>query len=341
MKDKKTATSLFDLPEDIFHYAMPASLNIDKKQLIIAPLAITNKRFYDFFASKLAELELSTLIEHVLKGNKKAVCEILNRKPALLFEKPNTPILDYSGRYIIETPYQAILGTGDTELLTASEKYIDTLPDGYKLAWDQYEKALPSSLPNTVSHYDFIPIITHLATNDAIAFNDSVNKLREHLKTRRIIESGEHCNFQDFFIALQTYEENYFNWTNEQRLTYYCQVIGYWQRYLPTNYVQLMCASFSPNLIRHLILQEGSAYFPLDSDKKNRLGYEYAIYVDSWCGALKIASRDQPYAPYPSNLAQFKKVYEAKQKDLEKHKVKIFANYQAALNHLNRIDSRP
>ncbi len=104
-----------------------------------------------------------------------------------------------------------------------------------------------------------------------------------------MITTGKHFNAQLLVEAFRLFDQNYGafgNFNSRQNNLFWCKVIGYIQRFLPACYAQAFAQGVyhivekGEELNRSFDFRFGrGSYFPLDSNSKFRLGYNYAIGV--------------------------------------------------------------
>src|SRR3990167_3967437 len=171
MSKSKKNISLLDLPNDLLlipkgkteSVSITSFFKENEITQVIGALSNTCTTLHKLFQPSLTELAdkaAAKLLEHVLKGEKQAVIDILNKHkhPALLFRKAKAK--DYSGRTIYASPYQAALGAEDTDMLQMMKTYFDQITDGRKEALKQYDEQFPNGAENARCDFNFRPLIT-------------------------------------------------------------------------------------------------------------------------------------------------------------------------------------
>ncbi|STX55730.1 Uncharacterised protein [Legionella beliardensis] len=77
----------------------------------LANLSLTSKTLNGVVSSELNQREAQKLLTHVVKGEQDKAKAMIEKKPELLLIRTQT--VDYSGRKIIGTAFQAAIGSGD------------------------------------------------------------------------------------------------------------------------------------------------------------------------------------------------------------------------------------
>ncbi|EKD70420.1 MAG: hypothetical protein ACD_46C00539G0008 [uncultured bacterium] len=291
--------------------------------------------------TELADKAAAKLLEHVLKGEKQAVIDILNKykHPALLFLFRKAIAKDYSGRTINASPYQAALGAEDTDMLVMMETYFDKITDGRKQALKQYKEQFPNGVKNARCDFNFRPLIT-VIKNDIFANHQPNETTKKELqkfqdyftpKATDVIKTGKHFNMNALIKAFEIYNQNYGSgswWSEDQSSLFWRQVIGYLQRLVPACYAQAFCQGLynvveeKKPLVRDFKLDNGAVYYPLDRDHTSLLGKDFGVYSFG-CGR-----RERECGQGGCSNA-LKKLCPAKAAELRKFKTRLILDHRS------------
>ncbi len=241
------------------------------------------------------------LCELVVLGKTTEAKEMLDVNPSLLFEKGTAK--DYCGRTIKGSPLQCALGAEDfyPDMLGMMQTHIDKIDPNKEKTKEQLCEQFPELLSEFfpekyLEHktqeykevqYDFQKLVQAISKEEfkdgknGEATNLVLEKFRKDFEVKNTLEKGKHFNIQLLIDARKVYEKNYDSWTPRQRKLFWCEVIGYLMRFLPTNYAQAYCKGLKRSVSdiseRSLVLVGGAIYYPLDSKKEDRLGFDHAI----------------------------------------------------------------
>jgi hypothetical protein len=201
-------------------------------------------------------------------------------------------------RKIIGSPFQAALGAGDKELYKYMAKYFDRVEDGVALAQNQIQERFPNGFDYPASDYDFSTIINAITNDQTLASDNNpsdatqktLKKLRKDFLPTDVTQ-GHHFNLNHLVKAFDTYNQQFNNWNWNQRSLFWCQVIGYLERFVPVVDAQAFCQGLYYLLeqkqlqARALSLynyQSSSdiTYYPVNSTPAG-LGFDFGIVVSS------------------------------------------------------------
>ncbi len=119
-------------------------------------------------------------------------------------------------------------------------------------------------------------------------FERAINTFIEHLRPKDVIKKGKHFNAQLLVDAFELYDQNFGKfgnqWDSPKNVFFWRKVVGHIQRYLPACYAQVFCQSLwdvveeRQKLNRSLKFKydRDVSFYPLDSDSRSRLGYDWA-----------------------------------------------------------------
>lgn len=256
-----------------------------------------------------------TLLKLVLQGNEADVLKIAQTNPQLFFAKTTTTdiAMDLEGnRRIIQdwSPYQAMFGTGDKDMLAAVKPFLDaylkTLPNGEKMASQQVLEKFPNGFDFRPCSDEFITLINELAvaiTYDQQLQKDSKNpnpatlkllmEVRKHYKPGNV-ETGHHFNMNDFIKTHEINKRFWNTWDRNQLDFFSVNVIGFQERLLTAPYLQAVCMGLDNLVNRHQPLKRSFevphhvtdkkiTVAPFKSEDTSRLGEAFS--VNSFFGA--------------------------------------------------------
>jgi len=266
--DNTLSLSAFaELPLEI-HLTILEKLPEEELNRITYQLSCTSIAMFSIFKLELKNQGAKKLLQIILRENKDQALKMFSKLWMFLFIKSS--FIDYAGREIQASPYQAIIGTTNIALYNEIEPYYTTqMNDGLKLAITQFHEQFSNKEEET---YNF-EILAKVIGKESFS-NKKINPItekalitfREELKSARI-HGGKHFDMNLLANALDIYDTYFSIWTTRQASLYWINVIGYLQRLVPT------C---------HFINMFGSKHIPL----KPGLGYEFALYGEK---ALQMA----------------------------------------------------
>jgi len=227
----------------------------------------------DMHAELASTLTQRKLVQHVVHGEQNEAEVMIKANPRLLLIQ--THAIDYSGRRIIGTPFQAALGAEDERMWAMMQPYFTQLEssiDGFS-AQEEMNKQFNEQFPGDIIDVPVLELqsfYNQLAT--AIVDNDdaALESLRNKITERKEVKSGKHFNSQYLIAAYQAYTDNFnllATWDNRDK--FWKKVIGYVQRQMSANYAQAYCSGIksviddSNQFKRTLDLSDGSKFFPL------------------------------------------------------------------------------
>lgn len=264
------------------------------------------------------------LVQHVVYGEEEEAEAMIKACPELLYYR--VEVVDYSGRTIIATAFQAALGAEDICMCTMILKYIDK-----EVAFEQFNEQFPNGLEvaydfNAETVYDFTPIINAMI-NNSDNLEELIAELRVSMTANNEIKSGLHFNMQHLIAAYNAYVENWdalknseTNYKNCEK--FWVEIIGFIQRQMPANYAQAYCSGLKSlednpkNFKRTLSLSNpsnyegGVSFFPLLD--ASGIGFDFAIYsyysLARWLAAVRHVAvvRASPPSPLSRKLCETK-----------------------------------
>lgn len=285
---------------------------------VMRRLSETGTTLHGFFRPELDQRDAKQLLIYVLQSNEARAAQVLKIakvNPRLFFIKATAEdyAMDLEGnRRTIKdwSPYQAMFGTGDKDMLAAVkpdlDKYLDTLKDGRGMAAVQEQEKFPNGIDYPPSTEEFNRLVNDLAvaiTNDAQLRTNWKNpnpatlsllvQLRNYLKPG-IVETGHHFNLNDFIKTHEIYDQNWDPWSGEQLAFFRVNVIGFQERLMTAPQLQAACMGLNNYLnkdqplkrsieVKNYVTDKKITVVPFSSeDPSCRLGEGFVI--DSYFG---------------------------------------------------------
>src|SRR3990167_7817389 len=268
-------------------------------------LACTNKSFFSIFNNEriAVNLAIKKFLDHVVRGEKIEVEEMLKKNPDLLLHKAK--VVDEAGRTIYGTAYQIALGAKDVspfpgkveEMAEMLEHYLLQLPNGEKEREKQYNEQFPEGFEKEEEarrmsdSLELNKVFTAIKNAKTIEVaEEAVKEFQAYLKnqTKGGITIGYHFNEALFEEALTLYNKHYDNFgeynSPKNRLAA-IKLVGFFESLFPTNLAQAACDGFGKVLEQRRPLSRGKL---LDDEKKTpffdvNLGVTHFVYSFSSC----------------------------------------------------------
>ncbi|EKD71398.1 MAG: hypothetical protein ACD_46C00194G0012 [uncultured bacterium] len=321
--------SLLDFPSDLLRIpegktegvSITSACSEEDATTVMRTLSETCTTFHAFFKP---ELEKRKLLNHVLKGtekDKEKVMAAAKTHPELFFIKTTTQDgamdLDGNRRTIKDwSPYQALFGTSDVDMLLAVKKdldaYLDKLKDGHQFAEDHVKEKFPNGFDFPESKYDFSGLKAAITNDQQLIQTGNPNQttlaaLEQFRKDFKpgTVTVGHHFNMKDLIKAHQVYDENWQPWEPKQLKFFSLGVIGFLERLMTRFYLMLTCQGIRNHTQPCKRMVEVDDYvhdnsvavdengrrkkltvLPLDGDPALRLGAGFVI--DSYCEAAGV-----------------------------------------------------
>ncbi|KTD14322.1 hypothetical protein [Legionella israelensis] len=284
---------LSDLPDEMLEYIGSFLSDESKSQW-----SLTSKSMYPFFKAERDNFQkiINRLLTHALQGEQNEIEEIIKANPwdsRWLFYRGTAT--DFSGRiYEKVTLFQTALLTHNVNLVKIIEPYFDKLPNEAEEKARQFNKAFPNGFPDQTS-YDFSTLIQVITTSsddnilDALEKKQNNTRICEALNIFRkeftdLSMKEKYFNPQHLIEAFNVYNQQFIPWSFNQLSLFWCQIIGYIQRYLPAYYAQVFCQRLDSlveekkSFTRSLTFENDSkVFYPLSSSSSG-LGFDYAIF---------------------------------------------------------------
>ncbi len=283
--------SLLDLmqQQDTLQQALPDSQSDSDAIRVMGQLSQTCHTLHSLFRKQLSA---KIFLQHVVRGEKKAVEASLLRNPHLLLEKMK--VTDEAGRQIVGTAYQLALGAKDVspfpnefeEMAEMLVRYFRKLPNSEEEMAKQYAQQFPKGfeVQEAARRKQDLEALTTVFTaiknaTTMAAANDAVKSFQLYLKQQieRVITTGYHFNDMLFAEALALYESHcdaYGGMNSKKNNLAAVKVLGGIQRYFTANLAQAVCGG-----LQAVVTQKQ----PLTRSTKFRDGYRYNFF-DSQLG---------------------------------------------------------
>jgi len=227
-------------------------------------------------------IAVQKLLTHVVRGEEEQALKMIKANPRLLLIPSEA--IDYSGRTIKGTAFQAALGAEDHIM---AQKILEGFgEEGKAIALEQLNAQYPEGIDAAVANnletaYDFTDLINVIISGDEDACNNALEQFRSDMTTPKEITTGMHFNMQHLINAYEAYTNNFDRLANwENRNLFWVKVIGFIQRQMTANYAQYYCTGLygvvEENMppMRDLKLYDGRPFYSA------LLGVDFAIYVE-------------------------------------------------------------
>ncbi len=233
---------------------------------------------------------LDNLLKFIVYGNQNAAKSIIEIDPNVLLKRGSA--MDYSGRTIEGTPYQMALGAQDYNMAEMISSYFSSIKklDAPVEIQKQYSEQFLENDEGLYLPYSYTALMNKIveSKNDEDC-EDELGVFRANFKSHNEIRTGLHFNVQlltDAFELYIKYYENFGGYNSRKNNLFWCQVVGYIQRFLPAHYAQAFCqglnhvAKKSDVLNRSLKFKDDSVYFPLELGNEG-LGFDFCAGYSS------------------------------------------------------------
>ena len=252
--------------------------------------ARTSKTLRDDFQARLNKEAAHKLGQYIVYGDEENAKTMLEANPRLLLQ--TVTVEDYSNRTITGKPFQLALGAVDKAMWQMMMPYLEGLKKGEALK--QFNSQFPEGIEDTSAGE-----LQHMydALAKAIIINDEEDGGTKEIEAFRVeitkndkITTGKHFNEQHLVAVLNSYINNFDaleTWDNRDK--FWCQVVGYVQRQMPTNTAQAHCSGLSRvNDNGGVLLSRGRDYqyggsFPSRGTSEG-LGFDFALDAVSCVG---------------------------------------------------------
>jgi hypothetical protein len=262
---------------------------------VMRRLSKTGTTLHGFFRPELDQRDAKQLLIYVLQSNEARAAEVLKiakANPRLFFIKATAQdyAMDLEGnqRTIKDwSPYQALFGTGDKDMLAAVkpdlDAYLDTLQDGRKMAAEQEREKFPKDIAYPSSTKEFNRLVNELAaaiTNDPQLRTNWKHpnpatfallvQLRQCLKPG-IVETGHHFNLNDFFITHCIAPQYWEQWNGHQFRFFAVNVIGFQERLMTAPQLQAVCMGINNYLNMNQPLKHSTEVINFETKERNKM----------------------------------------------------------------------
>lgn len=248
----------------------------------LSTLSLTSTKLNAVASPELTQRAAKQLLTYVLMGEQYKAVVMIKANPSLLMIRSKA--VDYSGRTIIGTAFQAALGAGDKPMWEMMLPYFNGLDEGEALR--QFHEQFPNSIEDDVSAKelkDYYNAIALAIINDQDHGLSVIEGFRKEITSQKEITYGKHFNLQHLIAAHKAYIDNFnafVNWKN--RDLFWQKVIGYVQRQMTTYDAQIYCSGLDRVLDnensfeRKLGFSNGNKFFPLVDG--SGLGFDFACF---------------------------------------------------------------
>src|SRR3990167_2321876 len=272
-------------------------------------LACTNKAFFSIFNNEriAVNLAIKKFLDHVVRGEKIEVEEMLKKNPDLLLHKAK--VVDEAGRTIYGTAYQIALGAKDVspfpgkveEMAEMLEHYLLQLPNGEKEREKQYNEQFPEGfekeeearrMNDSLALNKVFAAIKNDKTTDLAEAKKAVKEFQRYLESqiKGVITTGYHFNEALFQKALKLYlydqhDNDFGGYDSDTNRLSAIKLIGFIERFFPANLAQAMCDGIGIVVDAEKKLTRGKM---LDSKRTPffdpNLGVSHFVYSYYWWG---------------------------------------------------------
>lgn len=253
------------------------------------------------------------VLDAALNGDEAIVKMMLEKNAGYLLYRCTAS--DFSGRqYDNLTPFQAALITGDEKMVDMMKPYFDRLQNGQAKMQKQVTEIFPNGIEaneaaqKRKSETDFAPMLEEVIAAIKNASPEDIQSVRTYdcnnsrlylvlNKFRAAFDSlsrsekifNPHHLLKAFEAYVDKFDKNNSDWRNQLPL-FWCQVIGFAQRFLPANYAQVFAYDLYDIVEnkhpcpRSLNFRNGSSsFYPLrlSSDPRAKLGFSHAVQKGS------------------------------------------------------------
>lgn len=293
--------------------------------------AAVSKTCFDLYVAskeprdKEAAKQLLKYILQPTAENVENAVKMFTNLPRLLFIEATAPAyaagIDETGNAVCQiikaSPYRAVLGAGDEDLLNRMKAHFDKVQNfgatadnpqgktGWEVAREQFYQQFPNGIvayPESIYDFNVLaaaithdPILAHNEYNPAIVKNPSeatkalLVQFRNDFLPKEVVTSGHHFNLNHLLKAFEVYNAHWEQWNWNQRSLFWCQVIGYVERLVPAVDAQAFCQGLYYLLEQKQPLQRGfkvenwdnngpTSYFPCSAGAVG-LGFGFGIYI--------------------------------------------------------------
>lgn len=293
----------------------------------LANLSLISKTLDSVVFSELNQRAAQKLVAHVVLGEQDEAQAMIEKNPELLLIRSEA--VDYSGRTIIGTAFQAALGSGDKPMWEMMLPYFEDLEQGEALR--QFQEQFPNGTEDTPASelQDYYNAIALSIIHDEEQGLSVIEGFRLEITSQSEITQGKHFNLQHLIAVYQAYIDN-FNAlaTWENRDLFWQKVIGYVQRQMTAYDAQIHCLSLkgvdNENSFARtfkLSFSNGGKFFPLFPD--SGLGFDFSCcsYSISYlhCAAKPQAVFDWAAIEIISDVKNYVEQKQIHLQDLESH----------------------
>ncbi len=280
----------------------------------LANLSLSSIPLHSTVVSELQQRAARKLLTHVVKGEPDEAQVMIEKNPQLLLMR--TQAIDYSGRTITGTAFQAALGAGDKPMWEMMLPHFEK-----EEALSQFDEQFPKGIKETsaselYAYYNAIALAI-IQNEEENKDHSIVERFRNEITSQKKITQGIHFNLEHLIAAFQVYLD-IFNalGTIDKCNFFWRKVIGYVQRQITAYDAQIFCSGVKCVLEnknqfeRSLNLGNVGRWFPLSIE--SGLGFDFAYY-SSFGGQTKLVTS---ILTVPRHIPGAKNYVEEKQRAL-------------------------
>lgn len=264
--------------------------NSDLAHLRLSSKTLNSVVEFDELNRRLAQ----KLLNYVVRGEQDKAQALIARKPELLLIRIEA--IDYSGRTIIGTAFQAAIGAGDKPMWEMMLPYFESLEPGEALR--QFHQQFPHGIEDTPAselkaYYNAIALAI---INDDDQGLKAIEGFRQEITSQKEITQGKHFNLQHLIAAYQAYIDNFdalADWYKRDK--FWQKVIGYIQRQMTAYDAQIHCSGVKKVLdnessfARQLEFSGGEKFFPLRDNSGLGLDFACFSYASGMRGGCRVS----------------------------------------------------
>ena len=233
-------------------------------------------------------LKAKKLLKHVVLGEQSEAEQMIRKNPGLLFIRAET--IDFSGRMIQATAFQAALGAEDTRMWRMMIPYFEN-DDAIR---NQFKQQFPDGFNNNpdenlqICYNELIKAIIEDSDNG----HKALEEFKADIQTNQKVVQGKHFNMRHLVAAYQAYTSHYLSLgTEANRKLYFVKVIGLLQKEMPAHYAQAYCSGLMSleadpeSFERTLLCKFSDLHFYLH---ENGLGENIGFVSQAWACPVEV-----------------------------------------------------
>jgi hypothetical protein len=279
------------LPVEIAHYSIFEYLSNSD----LCRTSQASHEMIDIFCRPaLLKRFTAKLLSHIVRGEEERAMRMIAAKPEILRSISTTT--DYAKRTYREcTPFQAALLCQDIILLEKILPYFNKLQDGQVELKKQFKNIFKNGITFGAS-YDFSTLTEAITNSMDCDIVSALQKMKNKTSVSQELDSFRHkfaaLSTKEIFYnpahliqALDLYNNNFDDWSENQQSLFWCQVVGYTQRFMPVSLIQAIIQglfyhvhdNISLNRRLNMIYDDNKSILPLYDEEG--LGFDFALVV--------------------------------------------------------------